>query len=610
MKTLTPKPALAALQQGVALLAVLMALVVLMLMLVLSSRIALTEMHSSAGSQNMTQGFAAAEGGLNVRANGVRALFVGYSRPSGAGPDSTSPCTGSNMGSGDFACQTMTVGSRTVSTYMQDVTKYDSSGNPESGTVGAGEAFTGLTYSQYSYTVNSIARRAGGQTEAQLQMNLQSRLVPLFQFATFYQRDLEFAPGANMTLNGRVHTNGNLYLNVVSGYTLNITGKVTAAGSVNHFGKPGDNFKNPGRVCTDTVNVVGVLVPCNGYDELTRAQLATFGGNLLAHQSPLTVPSMGSLAPKVGNQLWDQADVRIVANVKFPYSAASPRFEVRNANGTIDLVATNAFKLAGVMSVSSWQDYREGKRTYNLYNVDQARLFSAIGSGGFHDATGKSLPVNDTTGGGMVWNLSVDDGNPKTNDGVSSIPQSYAFRLGAAADGAADLGPPNGLQPTGLTVVSNQPVYTWGNYNTINKIPASILADAINVLSSNAPSTMTLPNSTSNYYGPTAAAQTTVNAAMLSGIDDTTTMPVNSYNGSVVNFTRFQENWTGKTFNYMGSLVSLGNSLHTNGVFSSIGYKPPMRNWQYDTSFNDAKQLPPLTPRFVYLRQVNFIRTY
>ena len=37
---------------------------------------------------------------------------------------------------------------------------------------------------------------------------------------------------------------------------------------------------------------------------------------------------------------------------------------------------------------------------------------------------------------------------------------------------------------------------------------------------------------------------------------------------------------------------------------------PGNRNWGYDTRFNDAAQLPPLSPRFVYLSQTLFVREY
>jgi hypothetical protein len=39
-------------------------------------------------------------------------------------------------------------------------------------------------------------------------------------------------------------------------------------------------------------------------------------------------------------------------------------------------------------------------------------------------------------------------------------------------------------------------------------------------------------------------------------------------------------------------------------------YNPPARNWDYDSRFNDVRNLPPLTPRFVYVQQVFFTENF
>ena len=66
-----------------------------------------------------------------------------------------------------------------------------------------------------------------------------------------------------------------------------------------------------------------------------------------------------------------------------------------------------------------------------------------------------------------------------------------------------------------------------------------------------------------------------------------------------------------RTLSYLGSFVSLGVPRHVIGAWSTSGvYKPPARDWGYDTRFNDAADLPPLSPRFVYLKQDLFVRDY
>ena len=39
-------------------------------------------------------------------------------------------------------------------------------------------------------------------------------------------------------------------------------------------------------------------------------------------------------------------------------------------------------------------------------------------------------------------------------------------------------------------------------------------------------------------------------------------------------------------------------------------YNPPTRAWNFDPGFNNAANLPPLTPRFVYVQQVLFTEDF
>ena len=76
---------------------------------------------------------------------------------------------------------------------------------------------------------------------------------------------------------------------------------------------------------------------------------------------------------------------------------------------------------------------------------------------------------------------------------------------------------------------------------------------------------------------------------------------------------RFVEDWGGQSFNYSGSLVSLGTPLEFAGGFRSAGqefsyFEPPGRNFNYDTSFNAFPSLPPMTPSVIYLQQDVFRR--
>jgi hypothetical protein len=120
------------------------------------------------------------------------------------------------------------------------------------------------------------------------------------------------------------------------------------------------------------------------------------------------------------------------------------------------------------------------------------------------------------------------------------------------------------------------------------------------------------------YYGITAS--TTVNAAFLSSIDQSignlgagrgfgsTTKRIS---GSLNNYMRMLEGWSGYSFNYSGSFVSLGTPVEASGeFFNGVYYEVPSRNFSYDTKFNSFSNLPPLAPRAIYLKQDVFKRRY
>jgi hypothetical protein len=85
-----------------------------------------------------------------------------------------------------------------------------------------------------------------------------------------------------------------------------------------------------------------------------------------------------------------------------------------------------------------------------------------------------------------------------------------------------------------------------------------------------------------------------VNAALLTGAVETTS---GHYSGGMENFPRFLETWGATIFTYNGSMVKMFPSLYATNVWGQTNvYKPPARNWTYDSNFNTPTKLPPLTP--------------
>jgi hypothetical protein len=219
----------------------------------------------------------------------------------------------------------------------------------------------------------------------------------------------------------------------------------------------------------------------------------------------------------------------------------------------------------------------------------------------------------DRSEGGLVIHTTVDENAPNVNTNQS--PYGFVVNNGTELPGLSVSS--SITDPTGLTIASDQAVYLQGDYNTINKQPASILADSINVLSNACLDTTTNLLTCGNFSGvktsrtaPDATA-TTIHAAFLSGTDiSQPSVP----NGGLHNYPRLHENWKQSiTLTYRGSMVSLGMPQHVSGVWTdnqNWAYRNPNRDYNYDRDFDAYEKLPPMTPNLIYLRQEVFSRKF
>jgi hypothetical protein len=84
------------------------------------------------------------------------------------------------------------------------------------------------------------------------------------------------------------------------------------------------------------------------------------------------------------------------------------------------------------------------------------------------------------------------------------------------------------------------------------------------------------------------------------------------YNGGLESFPRLHEDWNGDTLTYVGSFVSLSAPRHVDGpwVYGTPHYTAPLRAWSYDADFEDPSSLPPLCPRFAYVRAEQIVRGF
>lgn len=211
---------------------------------------------------------------------------------------------------------------------------------------------------------------------------------------------------------------------------------------------------------------------------------------------------------------------------------------------------------------------------------------------------------------------------------------------GTVLPGIYNAGSPSSTR--GFTVASENGLYVHGNYNTTGAssppstgntpynqyspfdtslhIPASIVSDAVTILSNSWNDGQSFMSSVTSPYDQSnrIASTTAMRFAMISG--DTISGREGSpnqgggwarLNGGVHNFKRFLERWDGQRLDYAGSLINLFNSRNNAGAFKCCNevYNPPVRNWVFDSTFLDPARLPPGTPFFQYVQTTGFLRT-
>jgi len=192
-----------------------------------------TEMR--AAYQRSVAGFNAAEAAVNQAAGAVRNTFLSFNVP------------------GDQDCQekVLWINEREVHYRLSVPGRAPGDCRPQDPlpqvTLPTGNPFEGLNAIVYQYNLRAEARHRG-ETEAIVNMQFEAYLIPMFQFAAFYGGDLELNPGPPMVINGRMHSNGDMYLNIEScgGGGLRILGHLTIRGDLYRGRK--DANTNYGRV--------------------------------------------------------------------------------------------------------------------------------------------------------------------------------------------------------------------------------------------------------------------------------------------------------------------------------------------------------------------------
>jgi len=494
--------------------------------------------------------------------------------------------------------------------------------------------YTGLLTSwAQTYRIKASATDNNTGVTNNVSMDVQSQLIPVFQFLIFYNADLELNPGATMNIGslgqkGAIHTNGNMFTS--PGATETIYSSLSVTGDLVHSRKYGDTqsngtgtvsiengsggFNNLGTGSASYGSTPGQLVSNSNWTGGTDTE-AQWNGNSqknvetgVTAAPSVTLPTGVSGNPEnILNQsgsgtMGSKAAVFIINGVATDAGGntkstcySNPNYK-SGGNLKIDPGCTNAANEQSVTygsqngNINTVYDDREGK-TADTTDINVA---------GFQMSAAGQACAQASNGGdpGVLWVNSTAATNNSTFNAVRLTDNDNSNQASIISAGNWS----NNGTPIGVTVATPLPMYVQGNYNTVNSgngypPPTALMSDALTVLSSNW-SSANYTSSHDTSVNDRTATSTTIYADIMTGNQDTSYIQgQQGYGGGVNNLTRFLENWSGQTFSFGGSLVCLWQSSVAKGKYQDPGnyYNVPNRNFTFNP-FNS--EMPPGTPYF------------
>ncbi|MCH7565136.1 MAG: hypothetical protein IH968_15085 [Gemmatimonadetes bacterium] len=417
-----------------------------------------------------------------------------------------------------------------------------------------------------------------------------AQAIPVFQFGVFYEKDLEITNGPRLDFAGWVHSNGNIYLSSSNQYFQDL---VTTPNNVYHDRK--DRHLIRTGVYIDDATASNVKLDFDSRDtpneNAFRAKSDDRFDNRLKTNAygvdSLKVPLPEGMDPAEVMQERKGSDGTLEKNAKFAWKAdwyiTIPLDAITNSNPPTLCQNMISVRSAGKNLPAMGQCMQIFKLTYDKWYEGRQQNYVDI----------LDIDLDEL----FKWS----NGNPSRTTNVIYI----HFTGNAGVDPKGDGTYPvvrlvNGDKiENPITIATKHPLYVQSDFNTDGWAPVALVGDAIYFLSNawndgahQAP-TVIKPN----------ASNTTVYAAILAGHAETpcdhhapgcgATSP---YGGGLENFPRFLERWSGRTFTYRGSLVSLHYAVQADGAWNGGYYSPPARDWEFDTRFEDPANLPPGTP--------------
>jgi len=493
-----------------------------------------------------------------------------------------------------------------------------------------------LNHWAFTYDVVSTATSLTDNSTETLREEIRILETPLVQWFIFYSSnggngaaDLEIHSGSNWTSWGRVHTNGNFYVGSTQGAFhrfqnfdpngIQTPHSITVAGDILNTAKAATFLVNGNAVGPLTVNNNAEVKTTNSapiwqnaqpIDKVINignqvAEEARFNNFVLAQEQPQQTPGpiviqrLGFYEQQALNPQLPGVDGITILG-QGPLGPGGTTVTVARP------VPTNVTALiaAGQTSpgvnyigplpiiqeqVNDFCDGREGRRVnttdidlnaltlwYQQYLADPVNGGGALGTAGFMIYASRSPNAAFTNLAGNMESIRLRGGL----GGGAPIPQILG----------------------NTTFATDNPLYIQGDFNTINTSGVAIIADAINVLSNGWDNSKNCGGGT-----PVTNTPTSVNAAFFTG--NSVSQPGGAFEGGAINYPRFHEWWNNVPFTYRGAFINLWVSTQANGPWCLGGncYSAPIRNWGWETNFQNPNFWPPFLPSVYHMERVGFI---
>lgn len=445
----------------------------------------------------------------------------------------------------------------------------------------------------YLASADVTVKALKGSITAKVRRVFEQRITSPWNWAIMFNDNLELSPDSQLTLNGWVHTNGQLY---TPSSNLTLTDRLTYVSDWNMGWDPSDTHhfgSFPGMPNYNTEFPPGTeqaYIPF-GWDPSTLINTTDSLTNNDSYREVIERPANPAQTDAwADTRFYNQAGIVIeinASNVMTVYQG--PATARLNVTGETD---------SGPKG-TAWKSAQDAM-SFNNNIMDNRRTTAT-------DTTPVRMAEFDMEKF-LTW---YPTSTTKSWNGIIYIVDTSA---GVGAKRGIKIKNAGKVPTSGITIASENPVYIQGDFNSgktssasppsnsgdptdstasgYTKQPCLIAADAVTLLSNNW--------NDSNHNKSLAEripTNTTVNSAIIAGNVPTNSTGAGDYSGGAENFVRFMEDWqsSSRTFTYYGSMIQFFRSAQANEPWGSNlnTYSPPTLKWYFDKDLTTKS--PPST---------------